>query len=167
MQLLSVADTCEKVTTQRFLARRALGRRAVIKSALIIHAPWTTKSPVDVIEYSASRSLSSIIPSPPSVISELFHQESRAPMRLAMGHFSLTSQTIAVFEQINEPRTPDRGGRENSLSRSSSPTSVLWSLACARMTDREADHSIRALLSNFISYDLSSRCAARPKSAPK
>ena len=112
------------VTTQRFLARRALGRRAVIRSALIIHAPWTTKSPVDVIEYSASRSVSSIIPSPPSVIPGIFHRKSRAPMLSAMP--PLTSKTTAVFERINEPRMPDRVGREDSLSVQLSDVRALY-----------------------------------------
>ena len=33
-----------------------------------------------------------------------------------MGHPSLTSQATAVFERINEPRMPNRVGREDSQS---------------------------------------------------
>ena len=57
----------------------------------------------------------------------------------AMGHPSLTSQTTAVFERINEPRMANREAVGNP-SRNDFPTSVLWIPAYARMTDKEAGH---------------------------
>ena len=100
----------------------------------------TTKSHVAVTEQSVSPSFSSVIPFSLSVIPDIVHRESRAPIGLSHGTRLLpTWQGQAILATTNPHRAacamchgdPHPG---------CVPTPLLWIPAFARMTDKGTDH---------------------------